>query len=153
MYKVLKIVNTYDWITETLNSNVNKIIWIIIKIIIINIIDEFVVSLNNVNNKWPAIIFAVKRIDNVIGRIIFLVVSIKTIKGIKIIGVPWGIICANPRVIFFVHKNVIKLNHKGKENVKEKIKCLELVKIYGYIPIKLFIKIKVNKEIKKIEFK
>ena len=37
-----------------------------------------------VNNKWPAIIFAVRRIDNVKGRIIKLIGSIITINGISI---------------------------------------------------------------------
>ena len=44
-----------------------------------------------VNSKWPAIIFAVRRIDNVKGRIIKLIDSIITINGISIKGVPDGI--------------------------------------------------------------
>jgi len=43
---------------------------------------------NKVNNKCPAIILAVRRIANVRGRMINLIDSIKTIKGIKINGVP-----------------------------------------------------------------
>jgi hypothetical protein len=39
-------------------------------------------------NKCPAIILAVKRIANVPGRIIFLIVSINTIKDIRVPGVP-----------------------------------------------------------------
>jgi len=41
-----------------------------------------------VNSKWPAIIFAVRRIDNVNRRIIKLIDSIITINGISIKGVP-----------------------------------------------------------------
>jgi len=41
-------------------------------------------------NRWPAIIFAVRRIESVIGRIIFLISSINTIKFINGIGVPLG---------------------------------------------------------------
>jgi len=43
---------------------------------------------SKVNSKWPAIIFAVRRIDNVNRRIIKLIDSIITINGISIKGVP-----------------------------------------------------------------
>lgn len=44
------------------------------------------------SRRWPAIIFAVRRTANVPGRMIFLIVSIRTIKGIKMAGVPLGTI-------------------------------------------------------------
>jgi len=44
-----------------------------------------------VNSKWPTIIFAVRWIDNVNGRIIKLIDSIITINGISIKGVSDGI--------------------------------------------------------------
>jgi len=47
-----------------------------------------------VSNKWPVIIFAVRRIVNVKGRIISLIDSIITIND-NIKGVPDGIKCAN----------------------------------------------------------
>lgn len=50
---------------------------------------------NKVNNKCPAIMFAERRIANVPGRIILLIISIHTINGIKIAGVPCGIKCLN----------------------------------------------------------
>jgi hypothetical protein len=59
------------------------------------ILIELPVFPKSVNNKCPAIILAVNRILKVIGRIIFLIVSIITIKGIRIKGVPWGIKWAN----------------------------------------------------------
>jgi len=43
---------------------------------------------NKVNNKCPAIILADNRTAKVPGRITFLIVSIRTIKGIKTGGVP-----------------------------------------------------------------
>lgn len=46
---------------------------------------------SRVNSKWPAIIFAVRRIERVKGRIIRLIDSIITIKGISILGVPEGV--------------------------------------------------------------
>lgn len=48
-----------------------------------------------VKSKWPAIILAASRTANVPGRIILLIVSIKTIKGIKGPGVPCGTRWAN----------------------------------------------------------
>lgn len=84
---------------------------------------------NNVINKCPAIILAVNRTVKVIGRIIFLIVSIHTINGIKIKGVPWGTKCLNMWLVFFVHPNNNSLNHSGKANVKFKVKWLVLVKM------------------------
>lgn len=43
---------------------------------------------SKVNSKCPAIIFAVKRTARVPGRIKLLIVSIITINGINIVGVP-----------------------------------------------------------------
>ena len=42
----------------------------------------------SVKSKCPAIIFAASRTASVPGRIMFLIVSIRTIKGIRIKGVP-----------------------------------------------------------------
>lgn len=56
---------------------------------------DWPVEPNKDNNKWPAIIFAVKRIAKVKGRIISLMVSIITIKDINKKGVPWGVKWAN----------------------------------------------------------
>ena len=75
--------------------------------------------LNSVNNKCPAIIFAVNRIANVPGRIIFLIVSIHTINGIKILGVPNGTRCLNILFVLLIHPYKMNLSHNGKERVKE----------------------------------
>lgn len=88
---------------DTADSSVNKIIWVIK----INGINKLVILgpifPNRVKSKWPAIIFAVKRTVKVMGRIIFLMVSIQIIKGIKIIGVPWGTKCLNMWLVLFNH--------------------------------------------------
>lgn len=68
-------------------------IWINKIIIIIEL------KFNKDINKWPAIKFAVNRIDNEIGRIKILIVSINVIRGANNIGVFKGIKCA---IIFFV---------------------------------------------------
>jgi hypothetical protein len=44
-------------------------------------------------NKCPSIILAVNRIARVIGQIINLIVSISTMKGIRIREVLWGVRC------------------------------------------------------------
>jgi len=46
---------------------------------------------NKDRSKWPAIILAVKRMARVNGRIINLIDSIITMKGMRIKGVPWGV--------------------------------------------------------------
>lgn len=84
---------------------------------------------NNVNNKCPAIIFADNRTARVPGRIIFLIDSIITIKGIKIPGVPWGTKWANMCLELLIQPIIINLNHKGKANLKVRVIWLVLVKI------------------------
>lgn len=107
----------------------------------------FPVLPNKVKRRWPAIIFAERRIARVPGRMMFLIVSINTIKGIKIKGVPWGTIWANICFVLLIHPNIIKLNHKGKARDSVIVIWLDLVKIYGNNPKKLLKKINENKEI------
>lgn len=102
----------------------------------------------NVNKRCPAIILAVSRTASVPGRIIFLIVSIHTIKGIKIEGVPWGTRWANMCCVWFNQPNIINEIHKGRAKVNVKVKCLVLVKIYGNNPKKLLNRISVNKDVK-----
>lgn len=92
---MLKIVKTYDWIIATADSNISSKICVKIRIEIITDDKEFPVFPKRVNNKCPAIILAERRTAKVPGRITFLIVSIITIKGIRIAGVPWGTRWAN----------------------------------------------------------
>lgn len=75
--------------SETAISNIVKIRIIIEEIIIRGglFIRKF---LRRLNNKCPATMFAVNRTDSVMGRIMFLIISIITIKFIRAIGVPVG---------------------------------------------------------------
>ena len=147
-YNELKIVNTYDWIQATATSNINNKINLVIKIII-TIIDTLgPCEPNNVNNKWPATILAANRIERVIGRIIFLTVSIITIIGIKNDGVPKGTKWASKLLYWNMIENNIVPNQIGRAKTKVIDKCLVLVKIYGISPIKLEKIIKKNTEIK-----
>lgn len=108
---------------------------------------EFPVFPSKVKSKWPAIILADNRTANVPGRMIFLMVSIITIKGIKTDGVPWGTKCVNICFVLLNQPYNIKLNQRGRAKVKVKVIWLVLVKIYGNSPKKLLNKIKENKEI------
>lgn len=103
---------------------------------------------NNVNNKWPAIMFAASRTANVPGRMTFLIVSINTINDISAGGVPWGTRWVNIWLVWLIHPNSINLNHIGKATANVNARCLVLVKMYGNNPMKLL-----NSIIIKIEMK
>jgi hypothetical protein len=62
-------------------------------------------------------IFAVKRTASVPGLIRLLVVSMITINGINIVGVPCGTKCSNMWLVFLIYPNNMNLNHTGKAKV------------------------------------
>lgn len=78
---------------------------------------------NNLINKCPATIFADNRTDNVIGRINLLMISIITINGINIIGVPKGTKWDNICLKLFIQPIKIKLIQHNNEEEKEIIIC------------------------------
>lgn len=82
---------------------------------------------NKVNNKCPAIMLAASRMASVPGRIMLLMVSINTIKGIKANGVPWGTKWANICCVWFSHPKIIRVIHKGRDNDKVITIWLDLV--------------------------
>lgn len=106
---------------------------------------------NKDKRRWPATILAVNRIESVIGRMIKLINSIKTINGIKIDGVFEGVRCVNIWLVKLIQPNNIILIHKINDNDKQNLICLDEVKIYGKRPIKLFHKIRVKSLIKIIK--
>jgi len=85
---------------------------------------------------------AISRTANVNGRITFLIDSIKTIKGIKSVGVLWGTKWANMCLIWLIQPNIMKVTHKGSLRVKVRARWLVDVKIYGNRPIILLLIIK-----------
>lgn len=101
-------------------------------------------------NKCPLIIFADKRIERVIGRIILLIVSINTINIERAIGDPIGTKWIIILLKCIVQPYIIKENHKGNARIIEKIMCLDGVKTKGIRPIKFDKKIIINKDINKI---
>lgn len=67
-------------------------------------------SLSRAKSRWPATIFAVSRTAKVIGRINWLLVSIKTSKGIKKAGVPSGKRWAAIWIMLFAHPLIRNLS-------------------------------------------
>lgn len=82
-----------------------------------------------VSKRWPAIILAANRIANVPGRIIFLTVSIRTIRGVRGPGVPAGTRWANMCLVWLIQPKTIEVNQRGRAKDKVIAKCLVLVKI------------------------
>jgi len=103
---------------------------------------------NKVRSKWPAIILADRRTVKVPGRITLLIVSIKTMKGIRKLGVLIGTKWANIYFILLIQPNSMKANHRGAASVRAIIKWLEPVKIYGNRPRRLFMEIIIRMLIK-----
>jgi len=97
--------------------------------------------LRRVRSRWPAIMLAANRTDNVIGRIKDLTTSIRTINGKSRFGVPTGTKCANIALGCFHHLVIMCPSHRGKANETEKTRCLEDGKQKGRRPKKLTIKI------------
>lgn len=137
---------------DTAISNIIRRFWVII---IVNKVQEVNKGPDEPirdNNKCPAIIFAVRRIAKVIGRIINLSDSIITIKGIRGIGVPWGVRWVRRLFKYIKILKVIIPNHIGRDKEKQNLICLVEVKMWGYRPMKLFNKIIKNNEINIIKF-
>jgi len=119
---------TYLWIIATAYSKIIKIIRGI-KLIRYRLGIFSEISLNNVKRRWPAIILAASRTDRVIGRIMFLVVSIITIKEANIIGVPLGTKWENILFVLLIQPKILNNNHIGRAIDIVKVRCLVAVKI------------------------
>jgi len=100
-----------------------------------------------VNNKCPAIMLAPSRTDRVPGRIILLTVSMITIIGIRIPGVPVGTRWASNELYWYTIDTHILPIQIGSASVIVIDKWLVPVKIYGNKPIKFENKIKIKNEI------
>jgi len=151
-YKVLRIANTYDWIIATAASRISKRICAVISTVNSVCLIDGPLFPSNVNSRCPAIMFAVKRTAKVPGRIRFLIVSMMTINGISMVGVPCGTRCSNMWLVFLIHPNSINLSHRGNARVSVSVRCLVLVKIYGNNPRKLFVRIIRNSDVRINEF-
>lgn len=147
-YRVLRIANTYDWIIATAASRISNRIWAVIRIDSIVCLIDGPLFPSSVSSRCPAIMFAVSRTASVPGRIRFLIVSMITMNGISMVGVPWGTRCSNMWFVFLIHPNSINLTHRGKASVSVSVRWLVLVKMYGNRPKKLFVRIIRNSDVK-----
>jgi len=76
---------------------------------------------------WPAVIFADRRTESVIGRISCLAVSIITINWDKAKGVLNGTRCLKKWFVLFIALKMIKESQNGKARHKVKTMCAEKV--------------------------
>jgi len=100
--------------------------------------------LSNVKSRWPAIKLAVSRTHNVIGRIMFLIISIITINEIKAVGVPCGTRCVSMWFVFLIQPNIMIDIHMVREIGNVIVRCDVREKMLGNKAIKFIIKIVMN---------
>lgn len=106
--------------------------------------DDKAKFLSSLKSRCPATIFAESRIERVIGRIIFLVNSIKTIKFISAPGVPVGTVWASICFVLFSQPKIIIAIHIVRAVGKAIIICAVGVKVNGERAEKLIINIEIN---------
>lgn len=94
--------------------------------------------------RCPATILADKRIAKVSGRIRELILSIKTINGIRTVGVPRGTRWASIWPVLNTTLNTVNLNQILNANLNEKTICLEGVKLYLSKPRTFLLTIKLK---------
>jgi len=106
--------------------------------------------LNKLNRRCPATMLAESRMDSVIGRIIFLTSSIRTIKFIKAMGVPVGTMWAIILFELLIHPYNIILIQRIIAVGNESIIWADGVKMKGNKARKFINKILINKDSKTI---
>ena len=82
---------------------------------------------SKVSSKCPAIMFAVRHTASVPGRIILLIVSMITIYGINMVGVPCGTECSNMWLVFLIHPNNIDLIHRCRAKISVNVDRYKIV--------------------------
>jgi len=82
--------------------------------------------------RCPAIRFAVSRTHRVIGRIRFLVSSIKTINIMRAVGVPCGSRWESIWLVLLYHPNIITVSHMDSDSGIVNDKCEVTEKFCGY---------------------
>jgi hypothetical protein len=100
----------------------------------------------NPNTMCPALILAASRNDRVRGRTKMLVVSISTRKGLSQSGAPSGRKWAIDFIGLLVKVDKIILIHRGRPNLRVKMRCLDMLKMYGISPMRLMIIMIENKD-------
>lgn len=111
-------------------------------------IEALIVSIafpKRVISRCPAIRFAVSRTHKVMGRIKFLVSSIRTMNLMRATGVPCGTKCASMWFVFLIQPNRLMVNHLSKARGRVTTRCEVKEKICGNRAVAFIIKIMVNK--------
>lgn len=123
-YKDLRVENTYAWIRATALSKIIITLAPAKQILMAgNLLREGMHTKEI--SKCPATIFAAKRTDKVIGRIITLTSSIITIRQISPSGVPYGTKWTRNSYSDNTNDPKISDNHKTIANLKVNLKCLD----------------------------
>jgi len=120
----IKVTKTYLWIIATAISKIKRKVKpkdCILKIIIFLLIRAIKIC--------PAVMLAANRTDRVMGRIIWLVLSIKTINWERAMGVPDGTKWENALLVFLIKTNKTYLNQKGIPTERLKLIWAVAVKI------------------------
>jgi len=131
-YIVKRIENTYAWIIATASSKIVRIN--LPGMAIMNLVLVLIIKPpKRLINRCPAIMLAVKRMDNVTGRIILLTNSIKTMKFIRGTGVPLGMVWITMDFGKLVHPKVMIDAHKIMAVEKEIEMWAVGVKINGHM--------------------
>lgn len=89
----------------------------------------------------PALMFAARRKERVIGRTVILVVSINTKNGFNQSGAPSGRKWAINILGWWFILEIISDNQRGKPKDRVNRRCLDVLKVYGINPVKLIITI------------
>ena len=116
------ITKTYLWINATANSRIRSTIRL--KLVMLRIKIELLASAIKI---CPAVMFAHNRTDRVIGRMIWLMVSIIVINWDRAKGVDRGTKWLKKWLVFFLTENRIILIHTGK--AKLNLKSIWLVTV------------------------
>lgn len=95
---------------------------------------------------WPALMFATRRTDRVIGRTEILTVSIKTRNGLNAFGAPDGSRLAASVSGFFIMPDKINDAQNGRAKENATARCLVELKTYGSRPVRLLIIRKMNND-------
>lgn len=90
---------------------------------------ELIFSPRSAIRMCPAVILAINRTAKAPGRMMLLIVSIITMKGIRMGGVPEGIVWASIIVVLLIHPNKMILSQIGRARARVKVICLDLVKM------------------------
>lgn len=75
--------------------------------------------------------FAVNRTHSVIGRMTILTVSTKTMKFIRGVGVPWGVMCDRTLFVFFIKPNITEDDHMVRDSGRVNVPWEDVASVCG----------------------